>query len=86
MNAPPLLCYLMGIVQHLVLSGLLVPTSSSDNSQLKEAVYLHVGLAVVGLLVDLVADGITGSLGTGGEGSVRVLGNFLVGFLARRGT
>jgi hypothetical protein len=38
------------------------------------------------LLVDLVTDGIASSLGTGGEGSVGVLGDILVGLLAGCGT
>jgi hypothetical protein len=46
---------------HLVLGGLLV----------------DIGLAVVGLLVNLVARSVKGSLGTGAEGGVAVLGNVL---------
>lgn len=44
---------------------------------------LLVGLAlgVVAHLVLLVTDGVTGGLGTGSEGSVRVLGDVLVGLL-----
>ena len=42
---------------------------------------VDVSLAVVGLLVELVSDGITGSLGTGAEGGVGVFGNVLVGLL-----
>ena len=48
--------------QHLVLSSLLVDIS----------------LAVVGLLVNLVRDGITGSLGTGREVGVSVLGDLAI--------
>jgi hypothetical protein len=47
---------------------------------------VDVGLAVVGLLVKLVRDGITGGLGTGREAGVAVLGHVLVGLLGRGGT
>jgi len=53
------------MLKHLVLGGLTV----------------DIGLAVVGLLVELVSNGITGSLGTGAEGGVGVLGDVLVGLL-----
>ena len=54
---------------NLVLGGLLV----------------DVGLAVVGLLVDLVADSITGSLGAGSERRIAILGYALVGLLGSGG-
>lgn len=44
---------------------------------------VDIGLAVVSLLVKLVADGITSSLGSGGELCVAVLGDVLVGLLGR---
>lgn len=47
---------------------------------------VDISLSVVSLLVDLVADGITGSLSSGGERSVAVLGDVLVGFLGGSGT
>jgi len=43
---------------------------------------VQVGLAVVRLLINLVADGVLASLKTGAERSVRVLGDLLVGFFA----
>src|SRR5689334_13543465 len=54
---------------HLVLSGLLV----------------EIGLSVVALLVELVADGITSGLGAGAEACVAVLGDVLVGLLGSSG-
>lgn len=57
-------------VQHLVLGGLLV----------------DIGLAVVRLLVDLVSDGITSSLGSGSDGGIAVFGDLLVGLLGCGGT
>ena len=56
--------------KRLVLSGLAVDIS----------------LAVVSLLGKFVGDGITGSLGTGTESGVVVLGNVLVGLLRSSGT
>lgn len=46
---------------------------------------VHIGLAVVSLLVDLIGDGITSGLGTGGEVGIAVFGNILVGLLGSRG-
>lgn len=46
---------------------------------------VDIGLAVVSLLVKLVADGITSSLGSGGELCVAVLGDVLVGLLGSSG-
>lgn len=47
---------------------------------------VDIGLSVVSLLVDLVADGVHASLGSGGQRSVAVLGNVLVGLLRSGGT
>jgi len=41
---------------------------------------VDIGLSVMGLLVDLVADGIEAGLGAGGDGGVGVFGDVLVGF------
>ena len=46
---------------------------------------VEIGLAVVGLLVELVADGITSSLGAGADAGVAVLGDLLVGLLGSGG-
>ena len=58
------------VVDPLVLSSLLV----------------DIGLAVVGLLVELVGDGIASSLGAGAEVGIVVLGDVLVGLLGSSGT
>lgn len=47
---------------------------------------MDISLSVVCLLIKLVADGIAGSLGTGAEGGIAVLGDLLVGLLAGGGT
>jgi hypothetical protein len=47
---------------------------------------VDIGLAVVGLLIELVGDGITGGLGTGSDLRVAVFGNVLVGLLGSGGT
>lgn len=47
---------------------------------------VNISLSVVGLLVDFVADGITGSLCSCAEGGIAVLGDVLVGFLGGSGT
>ena len=44
---------------------------------------MDIGLSVVGLLVDLVADHVAGGLGARAERGVAVLGDVLVGLLAR---
>jgi len=46
---------------------------------------VDIGLAVVCLLIELVTDGITGSLGTGAEAGVAVFGDVLVGLLGGSG-
>lgn len=46
----------------------------------------HIGLAVVRLLVNLVSNSIASSLGTGGERSIGVFCDVLVGLLAGCGT
>ena len=46
---------------------------------------VEIGLAVVGLLVELVADGITSSLGAGADACVVILGDVLVGLLGSSG-
>lgn len=47
---------------------------------------VDIGLAVVRLLVDLVSDGITGSLGSGSERGITIFGDLLVGLLGCGGT
>lgn len=47
---------------------------------------VDISLAVMLLLVELVADGITSGLGTGAEGGIAVLGHVLVGLLGSSGT
>lgn len=47
---------------------------------------MHIGLGVVGLLVLLVTDGVNGSVRTGAQLGVGVLGDVLVGLLGGRGT
>ena len=46
---------------------------------------VDISLAVVGLLVDLVADGVAGGLGACSEAGVAVLGDGLVGLLGSGG-
>ena len=46
---------------------------------------VHIGLALMLLLIKLVGDGIAGGLETGVDGSVAVLGHLLVGLLGSGG-
>jgi hypothetical protein len=47
---------------------------------------VDIGLAVVSLFIELVGDGITGSLGAGAQVGIAVLGDVLVGLLGSGGT
>lgn len=58
---------------------------AADYPLVLSSLLVNIGLAVVSLLIDLVGDGITSGLGTGGELRVVVLGHVLVGFFRGSG-
>jgi hypothetical protein len=63
-----------------------VCSSTQDAGLVLRGLLVDISLSVVGLLVDLVSDGITSSLKSGADGGIAVLGDVLVGFLGGSGT